>query len=402
MAPVWANGSCDPFTDPSTPCLLGNYVRYAINVTDLAHIVAGIKFVKKHNIRLVIRNTGHEYARILPQIPSSVCTLLIGTIYSYLGKSTGAGALALWTHHLKAIEYIPSFSGSSSWTGAALKLGAGVQGFEAYDAADKNGVAVVGGECATVGIAGGYTQGGGHSALMSKYGLAADQVLEWEVITADGKLRVANQEKNKDLYWALSGGGGGTYGVVTSLTVKAHLDTYVTAGTFTFTHNGTVGDKEKWYEALDFVHRLTPSYTDLGAFSVNVYFTGSFSLGPFFGPGLTVPETDAILKPLVDKLKELGLPYNYQMKQYPGYKAAFDATFDYIQVGIAQYGGRIIPRSTVVAKRDEFNNAIRSIIDGGSLIFEVAARPTLEVAGYPDNSVLPAWRDNEFNIVVTM
>lgn len=61
MANVWANASCDPFTDPSTPCLLGNYVRYAINVTEPAHIVAGLEFVKKHNVRLVIRNTGHEY-----------------------------------------------------------------------------------------------------------------------------------------------------------------------------------------------------------------------------------------------------------------------------------------------------------------------------------------------------
>ena len=46
-----------------------------------------------------------------------------------------------------------------------MKMGAGVQGFEAYAAADKAGLAVVGGECPTVGLAGGYTQGGGHSAL---------------------------------------------------------------------------------------------------------------------------------------------------------------------------------------------------------------------------------------------
>lgn len=277
-----------------------------------------------------------------------------------------------------------------------------MQGFEAYEVADKNGVAVVGGECSTVGLAGGYTQGGGHSALMSKYGLGADQALEWEVVTADGKLRVANRKQNKDLYWALSGGGGGTYGVVTSLTVKAYPDIPVTAGTLTFTHDGTAENVEKWYEALDVIHQLTSSYTDRGAFSVNVYFTGSFSLGPFFGLGLTKADTVEILQPLVDKLEDLGLPYTYNMTEFPGYKSAFDSSFDYIQVGIAQYGGRIIPRSVVKNQREEFNKAVRSIIDGGSLIFEVAARPTLEVAGYPDNAVLPAWRDNEFNVVVTM
>ena len=57
-------------------------------------------------------------------------------------------------------------------------MGAGVQAFEAYYAADARGLRVLGGECPTVGIAGGYTQGGGHSALSSIYGLGADQALD--------------------------------------------------------------------------------------------------------------------------------------------------------------------------------------------------------------------------------
>ncbi|KAI5844025.1 FAD binding domain protein [Morchella snyderi] len=380
MAPVWAAQSCDPFTDPSTACELGNYVRYAINVTEPADIAAGIAFAKEHNVRLVVRNTGHDY----------------------LGKSTGAGALAVWTHHLKNITYIPAYSGAANWTGAAMKLGAGVQGFEAYRAADSYGMSVVGGECDTVGIAGGYTQGGGHSALMSKYGLAADQVLEWEVVTADGKHRVANQRKNRDLYWALSGGGGGTYGVVTSMTVKAHPDGVTSAARLTFTHDGSAEMVEKWYEALDFFHQMTPSYTDRGAFSVNVYFTGSFSLGPWFGPGLTKAESETLLAPLVAKLDDLELPYTYNMTEFPSYLSAFNDMFDYIAVGIAQYGGRLIPRKTVLENREGLNKAIRGIIDTGSLIFEVTTHPTLEIAGYPDNAVLPAWRDNELNLVVTI
>lgn len=95
-------------------------------------------------------------------------------------------------------------------------MGAGVQGFEAYREADKVGLAVLGGECPTVGLAGGYTQGGGHSSLASKYGLSADQALEWEVVDGTGKLLRASRAENSDLFWALSGGGGGTYGVVWS------------------------------------------------------------------------------------------------------------------------------------------------------------------------------------------
>jgi hypothetical protein len=83
------------------------------------------------------------------------------TYFSYLGKSTGKGALSLWMHKLKDIEAVNHTS--EAYTGPALKMGAGVQAFEAYAAAYSYGLQVLGGECITVGIAGGYTQGGGHS-----------------------------------------------------------------------------------------------------------------------------------------------------------------------------------------------------------------------------------------------
>ena len=61
MAPFFANQSCDPFQPESRACLLGNYVDYAVNVSNSADIIAALKFVKENNIRFVIRNTGHEY-----------------------------------------------------------------------------------------------------------------------------------------------------------------------------------------------------------------------------------------------------------------------------------------------------------------------------------------------------
>lgn len=63
MAPFFANQSCDPFTPESKPCTLGNYVDYAINVTCPNDIAAGLAFAQEKNIRFVIRNTGHEYAK---------------------------------------------------------------------------------------------------------------------------------------------------------------------------------------------------------------------------------------------------------------------------------------------------------------------------------------------------
>lgn len=78
-----------------------------------------------------------------------------------------------------------------------MKMGAGVQAIDAYKAAHLEGLVLVGANCPTVGLAGGYTQGGGHSLLSSNFGLAADQTLEWDVVTA-------SPSYNSDMYWALA------------------------------------------------------------------------------------------------------------------------------------------------------------------------------------------------------
>jgi len=61
MEMYWANRSCDPFTARSSPCELGNYVSYAVNASGPQDIAAAVRFAKQHNIRFVVRNTGHEY-----------------------------------------------------------------------------------------------------------------------------------------------------------------------------------------------------------------------------------------------------------------------------------------------------------------------------------------------------
>lgn len=78
--------------------------------------------------------------------------------------------------------------------------------------------------------------------------MAADQTLEWEVVTGTGEHLIANRQKNTDLYWALSGGGGGTYAVVLSLTSKAHQDTPTSGANLTFTSQGV--SQDAYYEAI--------------------------------------------------------------------------------------------------------------------------------------------------------
>jgi len=125
-------------------------------------------------------------------------------------------------HNLKGMSFLNYTS--PYYTGPAVRVGAGVQNFEVYQAASQHGLRVVSGSCPTVGMAGGFTQGGGHGPLGATYGLGADNTLEFEVVTVDGQQLAASSTQNADIYWALSGGGSGNYAVIISMTAKAHTD----------------------------------------------------------------------------------------------------------------------------------------------------------------------------------
>ncbi len=73
------------------------------------------------------------------------------------------------------------------YSGAALCIGAGLQGSAALATAHRLGYRVVTGNCPTVGLAGGFSHGGRHSALSPLYGLSADNMLEWDVVFANGR-----------------------------------------------------------------------------------------------------------------------------------------------------------------------------------------------------------------------
>lgn len=90
-----------------------------------------------------------------------------------------------------------------------------------FTSANEVGRAVVGSEDITISL-GGLLQGGGHGLLSSSVGMGSDQVYQATVITSDGRRLVANDEENQDLFWAIRGGGGGQFGVVTEYVVQTH------------------------------------------------------------------------------------------------------------------------------------------------------------------------------------
>jgi FAD/FMN-containing dehydrogenase len=144
--------------------------------------------------------------------------------HSYQGTSNAPDSLLIWTRHMHDVQmhddFVPQGCSGTHAPQKAITLGAGAIWMQAYDAVTtKAGAYVQGGGCTTVGVAG-LVQSGGFGSFSKHYGTAASGLLEAEVVTADGKIRIANACTNPDLFWALKGGGGGSFGVVSKLTLR--------------------------------------------------------------------------------------------------------------------------------------------------------------------------------------
>jgi FAD/FMN-containing dehydrogenase len=193
-----------------------------------ADIAAAVDFARRAGIEPVVKGGGH----------------------SYFGNSNRAGSLLIWTHRLRTIDLHPAFRGSG-WPAhaaavPAVSIGAGCLWGEVYRTVADQGRYVQGGGCLTVGV-GGFVQGGGFGSLSKQFGTGAANLLEAEVVTADGQIRIANQWREPELFYALRGGGGGTFGVVTRLTLRTH-PMPATVGAATFELKAT--DDASWRELV--------------------------------------------------------------------------------------------------------------------------------------------------------
>ncbi|CEJ79827.1 hypothetical protein VHEMI00044 [[Torrubiella] hemipterigena] len=196
-------------------CRQGDVPPHIIDVRGVCDVQAALSFSRETGRRLVVKNSGHDFN----------------------AHSSGRGALALWTRHLQKKEYNPAFvaeGAPASEQHRAITIGAGVNCGEAYGFARDNDITILCGYSATVGMSGGWVLNAGHSVLSPAFGLGIDRVLEFKVVTADGKLRVANAHQNQDLFWALRGGGGQAFGIVIESTHKAEANFPVVSSSINF------------------------------------------------------------------------------------------------------------------------------------------------------------------------
>ena len=178
--------------------------EYAVVARTAADVAAAVNFARERHVRLVVKGGGH----------------------SYQGTSNAADSLLVWTRRMNDVvlhdAFVPKGCAGRVLPQRAVSCGAGAVWAHLYDAVTTRGGGYVqGGGCTTVGVAG-LVQSGGFGSFSKAYGTAAGGLLEAEVVTADGQVRIANACTNADLFWALKGGGGGNFGVVTRLTLRVH------------------------------------------------------------------------------------------------------------------------------------------------------------------------------------
>lgn len=280
----------------------------------------------------------------------------------------------------------------SIYTGPALRVGAGVQGADAVEAANAKGLTIVSGECPTVGLAG-FTLGGGHSALSSSFGLGADQTLEFEVVTAAGNIVTASAAKNSDLYWALSGGGAGNFAVVTSMTIRAHYTGTIGGATLQVSVAGT--DKTTFDTAVSLFHDLLPAMIDHGPTVIYYVTSGVLVVKPITLVNSTGDYVrDTVLGPFLAVLTELGITpaVSFTTLNYRDHYNTYMGPLPFGHIGASeyQYGGRLIPRSVIENDNEAFQTVIRNLTANG--VIAVGSSGTFKRYAGVSNAVYPSWR----------
>jgi FAD/FMN-containing dehydrogenase len=177
---------------------------WAIPARSAADVAAAVAFARRHNLRLVVKGGAH----------------------SYLGTSNAPDSLMIWTRPTRQVKlhdaFLPKGAPDSTAAVPAVSAGAGATWIDLYDAVTtRAGRYVQGGGCTTVGVAG-HVQSGGFGSFSKGFGTSSSNLLEAEVVTAEGIIRSVNAHQNPDLFWALKGGGGGSLGVITRVTFRTH------------------------------------------------------------------------------------------------------------------------------------------------------------------------------------
>ncbi|KAI0360734.1 FAD-binding domain-containing protein [Trametes cingulata] len=376
------------FLNPSLAkgqCEQGSVPVVGVEARSVADIQAAVRFTGKHNLRLVVKNTGHDF----------------------FGRSSGKGSFMIWTHHLKNITMHDSFrplgAPADEVYEHALTVGAGVQWDEAYAAADAAGRMIVGGISP------------GARALSPTYGLGVDNVLEISLVTADGTHLNTNAHQHPDLFWALRGGGGGTFSVVTSVTYRTFPVVPVVIAFLSVSVNASRPTPALTAAFAELV-RLSPTLTDAGWGGYTQFSAGNpgaseaSRLGyTFFAlmPGVSWEEANATIVPYLEYVQGLAKEdFATAGSDGASAKLTVDAAVTVPHPSFYQVYMSELPRTGQVGRNlelgswlfprdvleNDYKRVAETLIDVSGLSFELVAGGAVNRANASSTGLNPAWR----------
>ncbi|CZR67436.1 uncharacterized protein PAC_17335 [Phialocephala subalpina] len=386
----------DPEETAYPTCSLGRLATYYVDVRNTSHISAALKFAHIHNIRISIKNTGHDF----------------------FGRSAVPNSLAIWTHNLNTFDFYPNFTASNCPSANGInvgEMGAGVTAGAAYQFFNSHGMDVTGGYEESVGIAGGFGQGGGVGDFTTTYGLMVDNAVEFEVVLASGEVRIINECNDPDLFWAMRGGGGGTYAILTKYRVQLHPSLPIHTYNFVAGFTGNATSQQQALKTIMTAHASNQiAWSEqLVTGGVN-YFPNQVSFGlvlPYADDGTKLKKATASFANFVSNLTNVNVIQN----NYTTYATYVDYTAFSIAdarktepAGIfSQLASRLMPRDLF-----ETPEGVESLVDGvihgietaRSLLNLTATQVVLETPlSNPDTShttsALPAWRSALWHVI---
>ncbi|KAF2802247.1 FAD binding domain-containing protein [Mytilinidion resinicola] len=405
--PVWANNSCNPIFPNGTSvtgdvqagekgCSIGDYPVYVVNATQPEHIAGALQWAAQKNVRIVVKNTGH----------------------SYPGRSTGYSSLSIWTHNFRGITYHEDFQPQYcplNETQKAATIAAGEVGSSVITELQKHNAVVVTGANPDVGLAGWFT-GGGHGFLSSTHGLGADNLLEATLITPTGDLLTVNACQYSDLFFAIRGGGGSTYGVITSAVMKAYTAPETTTHNLQLTTTHPNISTEYW-DLIAFLHSQMPA---LKAGGMQGYY---FMVGPPIMPTLsfiwvfnlydkppgTADTLFAPIKTYLDARRDLFI-YHTTSTTSSYYDFYAQGKNELVATGGSAYGSRLLPARALTEDVDALARTFEAIGPstdlsrpsgtlGNTLLLGHLIAPPSNVS--VDNGVNPAWRTAITHFIVS-
>ncbi|KAF2402133.1 FAD-binding domain-containing protein [Trichodelitschia bisporula] len=369
----WTGWTCPTTYSPITNCTLGAYPSRVVRATSEADIIAALRFATKWRVRIAIKNTGHDF----------------------LGRNIGYESLSIWTHHLRGISFSANWTPPSAppdWPPeSVVHVSAGEPWRAVSRAAYAAGKLVVGGANPDVGAAGGWILGGGHSPLSTAFGLGVDQVRAMRVVLPNGTAVTASPFSCPDVFWALRGGGGGTFGVLTQVTYRTHDPGSLHAVRLV----ATPGEGD-FVAAMAWVLGLAGEWAEKGVGGYPILHAGRYE-GVFIAPGVERGVLDSLFAEVVAGLRERGVlasvtPFDSGIVSWMLGNSAIPHAGTGLKTGTGVMGSRLLSREAL-ADEERVAEVLRRAFEGGYIVEPfVVAGGAVGKTGAEEMGINPDWR----------